>query len=56
MVIGHSSGYSNDFLSTVHQPQLRGECHGELIQIDDRDHGRFEDQDAMCPEMAEQKN
>lgn len=31
-----------------HQPRLRRECYGELIQIDGSDHRWFEDRDAPC--------
>jgi transposase len=33
---------------TFHQPRLRRECHGELIQIDGSDHRWFEDRGGPC--------
>lgn len=33
---------------TFHQPRLRRECHGELIQIDGSDHRWFEDRGPPC--------
>ena len=33
---------------TFHQPRLRREAHGELIQIDGSEHRRFEDRGAPC--------
>jgi transposase len=33
---------------TFHQPRLRGECYGELIQIDGSDHRWFEDRGDPC--------
>lgn len=33
---------------TFHQPRLRRECYGELIQIDGSDHRWFEDRGAPC--------
>ena len=33
---------------TFHQPRLRRECYGELIQIDGSDHRWFEDRAAPC--------
>jgi len=33
---------------TLHQPRLRGECFGELIQIDGSDHRWFEDRAGPC--------
>lgn len=33
---------------TFHQPRLRRECYGELIQIDGSDHRRFEDRAPPC--------
>jgi hypothetical protein len=33
---------------TFHQPRLRRECYGELIQIDGSDHHWFEDRGPSC--------
>jgi hypothetical protein len=33
---------------TFHQPRLRRECFGELIQIDSSDHHWFEDRSPSC--------
>jgi hypothetical protein len=33
---------------TFHQPRLRRECHGELVQIDGSDHRWFEDRGGPC--------
>ena len=33
---------------TFHQPRLRRECYGELIQIDGSDHRWFKDRAALC--------
>ena len=33
---------------TLHQPRLRRECYGELIQIDGSDHHWFEDRGSAC--------
>jgi len=33
----------------IHQPRLRRECFGELIQIDGSDHRWFEDRAPPCP-------
>ena len=33
---------------TFHQPRLRRECYGELIQIDGSDHHWFEDREPSC--------